>query len=106
VTTSRSWQLVTSKSIAKTDLKLTLWKVISCAELAKIDPDTELQQDQGPGRLRYLTATVRQNFSAGSLLVTFSKADARDIDSGQPTPEAPRTTFDVLGVTRKLLLGL
>jgi hypothetical protein len=35
-------------------------------------------------------------------LATFSKADARDLDTGQPTPEAPRTIFDLLGTTQKL----
>jgi hypothetical protein len=74
--------------------------------LAKIDPDTGLQEDQGPGRLRFLSAALRQNFSAGSILATFSKADARDIDTGQPTAEAPRTIFDVLGVSEKLPLHL
>jgi hypothetical protein len=70
VSTVHSRQIVTSKSIARTDLKLTLGKVTSSAELAKINPDTGLQEDEGPGRLRFLTATVRQNFSQGSLLVT------------------------------------
>ncbi|HET6216468.1 MAG TPA: hypothetical protein VFE27_05570, partial [Acidobacteriaceae bacterium] len=37
---------------------------------------------------------------------TFSKADARDIDSGQPTPEAPRTILDLLGIAQKLPLQL
>jgi hypothetical protein len=49
---------------------------------------------------------LRQNFNSGSLLATFSKADARDIDSGQPTAEAPRTIFDILGVSEKLPLHL
>jgi hypothetical protein len=79
-----------------------LGHVTSSAELAKIDPDTGLQENQGPGRLRFLTVTVRRNFSQGSLLATFSKADARDLDSGEPTPEAPRTLFDLLGTIQKL----
>jgi len=49
-----------------------------------------------------MTATVRRNFSQGSLLATFSKADARDLDTGQPTPEAPRTILDLLGTIQKL----
>jgi hypothetical protein len=35
-------------------------------------------------------------------LATFSKADARDLDTGEPTPEAPKTTFDLSGTTQKL----
>jgi len=49
---------------------------------------------------------VRRNFSQGSILATFSKADARDIGSGDPTPEAPRTIFDLLGNLQKLPLHL
>ncbi len=102
VATSHSYQLVASKSIHKTDVKLTLGHVTSSAELAKIDPDTGLQFDEGPSRLRFMTLSLRQSFSQGSLLATFSKADARDLDSGQPTPEAPRTIFDLLGIIQKL----
>jgi hypothetical protein len=102
VATAHSYQLVASKTIAQTDVKVTLGHVTTSQELGKIDPDTGLQEDQGPGRLRFLTAAVRRNFSQGSILATFSKADARDIDSGQPTPEAPRTIFDLLGIAQKL----
>jgi hypothetical protein len=102
VATAHSYQLVISKAVDKTDLKLTLGHVTTSQELGKIDPDTGLQEDQGPGRLRFLSAAARRNFSQGSVLVTFSKADARDIDSGDPTPEAPRTIFDVLGNVQKL----
>jgi hypothetical protein len=38
--------------------------------------------------------------------VTFSKADARDINTGQPTAEGPRTILDILGVSEKLPLHL
>jgi hypothetical protein len=85
---------------------LTLGHVTTAEQLAKIDPDTGLQEDQGPGRLRFLSAALRQNFNAGSILVTFSKADARDINTGQPTAEAPRTILDVLGVSEKLPVHL
>ena len=37
-----------------------------------------------------------------SRLGTFSKADARDLTSGQSIPEAPRTIFDLLGSLQKL----
>ena len=102
VATSHSYQFVATKTIHRTDLRLTLGHVTSSAELAKIDPDTGLQFNEGPSRLRFMTAAVRQNFSYGSLLATFSKADARDLDSGEPTPEAPRTIFDLLGTVQKL----
>jgi hypothetical protein len=102
VARSHSFQLVASKSIGRTDLKVTLGHTTSSAELAKIDPDTGLQFDLGPSRLLFLTAALRQSFQHASLLVTFSKADARDLDTGQPTPEAPRTIGDLLGSTDRL----
>ncbi len=102
VATAHSYQLVASKTIHKTDVRLTLGHVTSSAELAKIDPDTGLQFDQGPSRLRFMTVAVRRNFRSASLLATFSKADARDLNTGQPTPEAPRTLFDLLGTIQKL----
>jgi hypothetical protein len=102
VATSRSFQLVVLKTFRQTDFKLTLGHTTSSAQLGKIDPDTGLQFDLGPSRLLFLTATVRQNLRYLSLLATFSKADARDLDNGQPTPEAPRTIADLLGSTDSL----
>jgi hypothetical protein len=102
VARSHSYQLVASRSIRNTDFRLTLGHVTNSAELAKLDPDTGLPIDQGPSRMRFMTIALRHNFSQGSLLATFSKADARDLDSGQPTPEAPRTIFDLLGTIEKL----
>jgi hypothetical protein len=102
VATSHSYQVVASETLHQTDLRITLGHVTSSAELAKIDPDTGLQFNEGPSRLRFMTAAVRQNFRYGSLLATFSKADARDLDSGEPTPEAPRTIVDLMGTVQKL----
>ena len=102
VNTAHSYQLVASKTVLGTDLRLTLGHVTTSQTLAQLDPDTGLQVDQGPGRLEFLTATVRRTFSQGSLLVTFSKADARDLGTGLPTPEAPRMIFDVLGTVQRL----
>jgi hypothetical protein len=102
VATSHSYQLVASKTILKTDVRLTLGHVTSSAELARIDPDTGLQFDEGPSRLRFMTIAVRRNFRRGSLLASFSKADSRNIDTGMPTPEAPRTIVDLLGTIQKL----
>ena len=60
VETARSYQLVASKTIHKTDVKLTLGHETQSAEYGKIDPDQGLQFDLGPGRIRFLAATVRQ----------------------------------------------
>ena len=102
VATAHSYQLVASKTMHKTDVRLTLGHVTSSAQLAKIDPDTGLQLNEGPSRLRFMTVAVRRNFRSASLLATFSKADARDLETGEPTPEAPRTIFDLLANIQKL----
>ena len=106
VETARSYQLVASKTFHKTDLKLTLGHETQTAEYGKIDPDTGLQFDLGPGRIRYMAATLRQSFNYGSLEATFEQADARDLDTGQVTPEAPRLIGDLSWTYQKLPLHL
>jgi Carboxypeptidase regulatory-like domain len=96
VSRSHSYQLVASKTLAKTDFRLTLGHVTTEATLAKIDPDTGLQFNEGPGRLRYLTLSARHYFGFGMLQASYSQADARDLSDGTPTPEAPRLIVDAL----------
>ncbi|MFY9728194.1 MAG: TonB-dependent receptor [Bryobacteraceae bacterium] len=102
VETARSYQLVASKRFHNTDLKLTLGHETQSAEYGKIDPDTGLQFDLGPGRIRYMAVMLRQGFRGGSLQATFEQADARDLDTGQVTPEAPRSIGDVSATYQKL----
>jgi hypothetical protein len=106
VAKSRSYQLIASKTTRQTDFRLTLGHVSNSAELAKIDPDTGLQFNQGPSRVRFVTLSLRRSFAFGSVQASISKADARDLESGDPTPEAPRTIFDLMGTIRKLPLHL
>ncbi len=94
VETARSYQLVLSKELRSTDLKLTFGHETQSAEYGKIDPDTGLRFDLGPGRINYLAVTLRQSFRFGSLQATYEQADARDLVSGQVTPEAPRLIGD------------
>jgi hypothetical protein len=96
VSRSHSYQLVASKTLAKTDFRLTLGHVTTEATLAKIDPDTGLQFNEGPGRLRYLTLSARHYFGFGMLQASYSQADARDLHDGTATPEAPRLIVDAL----------
>ncbi len=103
---SHSAQMVVEKETHRTDLRLTLGRTTTTATLAKIDPDTGLAEDEGPGTLRYFTASVRHQFSFGMVQTIFSKADARDRDTGLPTPEAPRTIFDALTTLDRLPFGV
>jgi hypothetical protein len=100
--TARSYQLVASKRFRNTDLNLTLGRETQSAEYGKIDPDDGLQFNLGPGRIRFLAVTLRQSFHYGSLQATFEQADARDLDSGQVTPEAPRLIGDIAGTLERL----
>jgi hypothetical protein len=103
VETARSFQLVASKSFHKTDVKLTLGHETQTAEYGKIDPDQGLQFDLGPGRIRFLAATVRQTLPNGSVQATFEQADARLVQpSFSIVPEAPRLIGDLVGTYNKL----
>jgi hypothetical protein len=103
VETARSYQLVASKTLHKTDVKITLGHETQTAEYGKIDPDQGLQFDLGPGRIRFLAATLRQSFAHGSLLATFEQADARLIqNSFSVVPEAPRLIGDLTGTYDRL----
>ena len=103
ISRSHSYQLVASKTLAGTDFRLTLGHTTTEASLAKIDPDTGLQFDEGPGRLRYLTFAARHYFGFGMLQGSVSKADARTASDGTPTPEAPRLIVDGLATLDHLL---
>jgi hypothetical protein len=104
VETARSYQLVASKTFfRRTDFKLTLGHETQTAEFGKIDPDQGLQEDLGPGRIRYLAVSLRQSIPNGSLLVTFEQADARLVNTAfSIVPEAPRLIADVSGTYQKL----
>jgi carboxypeptidase family protein len=107
VETARSYQLVASKTFHKTDIKLSLGHETQSAEYGKMDPDQGVQFDLGPGRIRYLAATLRQSFTHGALLATFEQADARlIIPSFSIVPEAPRLIADFTGTYQKLPLRL
>jgi hypothetical protein len=49
-----------------------------------------------------MTVSARRYFRGAMFKASFSKADARDLSTGEPTPEAPRTILDVLGTLDKL----
>ena len=102
---SHSEQLVLEKPFATTDVRVTIGRTTTTATLAKIDPDNGLAEDEGPGTLKFFTASVRRQFDFGTLQTVFSKADARDVLTGIVTPEAPRTIFDALATLDKLPFG-
>jgi hypothetical protein len=106
VSQAHSYQMVVSRTVRKTDLRVTLGHVTQSASLAKIDPDTGLQFDEGPSVNRYMTASARRYFGLGMLQASVSKADARDLSSGSPVPEAPRLIVDVLGTVERLPFGI
>jgi hypothetical protein len=79
-----------SKVVKQTQLYVTLRRVSNSQELAKIDPDTGLQDIVGPSLNKALAVSLQRNFSHGAVYVSYSQADARDIQTGEPVSEAPR----------------
>jgi hypothetical protein len=99
---SRAYQLVFSKVVEQTQLYVTLRRVSNSQELAKIDPDTGLQEIVGPSLNRVVAVSLQRNFSHGAVYVSYSQADARDTETGEPVPEAPRTIWDAVASENQL----
>jgi len=102
IATARAYQFVAAETVAGTQFRLTLSQVSNSQELAKIDPDTGLQEDVGPSLVRSLMLAAHRHFSFGSLQATFARATATETLTGQPVPEAPRLIWDVSGTTVRL----
>jgi hypothetical protein len=94
---SHAMQLVISKEIARTDFTATLARVSNAMELAKIDPDTGLQENVGPSLTRSVTLAARRYFSSIFLEASWARATAVNRLTGADIPEAPRLIWDVLG---------
>ena len=103
---SRAYQLVLSKVLKQTQFYLTLRRISNSQELAKIDPDTGLQRIVGPSINKVLSVSLQHNFKYGSIYVSYAQADARDAQTGEPIPEAPRFIWDTVGSCRHLPFGL
>jgi carboxypeptidase family protein len=103
---SRAYQLVMEKTVKKFEWRVTLKHVTNSQELAKIDPDTGLQEDVGPSLNRVISMSLQRTFSQGSIFVSYAQADARDLLTGEPTPEAPRLIWDAVATENHLPFGL
>lgn len=101
---SRAYQLAFSKVVKQTQLYVTLRHVSNSQELAKIDPDTGLQEIVGPSLNKVLAVSLQRNFSHGAVYVSYSQADARDTQTGKPVPEAPRMIWDAVVLENRLPL--
>ena len=69
VAKARAYQLVASKTVAKTEFRLSLSHVTTAQQLGRISNDTGLQEDEGPGIVKSMTFTVRHNFHTVSCRV-------------------------------------
>ena len=99
---SRAYQLVLSKVLKQIQFYVTLRCVSNSLELAKIDPDTGLQEVVGPSLNKVVSVSAQRNFSKGSIYLSYAQADARDRETGEPVPEAPRTLVDAVGSLNQL----
>jgi hypothetical protein len=103
---SRAYQLRLSKMIKQIQFNITLKRVSNSQELAKIDPDTGLQEDIGPSLNRVIVVSLQRNFARGALFVSYAQADARSTQTGEPVAEAPRMIWDAVASYYRLPLGL
>jgi hypothetical protein len=102
IATSHANQFVATESVLGARFRLSLVRVSNSQELAKIDPDTGLQQSVGPSLVRALTVSAQRHFSFGSLQATFARAQAKNRLTGQDIAEAPRLIWDVSVTTLRL----
>ena len=102
VSKARSYQLIVSKTVAQTEFRVTLAHVTTAQQLARVSNDTGLQQDEGPGIVKSLSAMIRHNFAHGFVEGFYARADARDRITGEATPEAPRLIWGMLATVDKL----
>ena len=77
VSKARSYQLVASKTAAKTEFKVTLAHVTTAQQLARISNDTGLQEDVGPGLVRSISVTARGTTSGMDFCRRCSRARTR-----------------------------
>jgi Carboxypeptidase regulatory-like domain len=103
---SRAFQIVLRKRAAGTDFKVKLTRVTNAQELAKIDPDTGLQEDVGPSLIRAITVSAQRDFRQGTIYTSFARAIAQDRLTGEDVPEAPRLIWDAEGSLHRLPMGL
>ena len=103
---SRAYQIVLRKEVKDTDFNIILARVASAQELAKIDPDTGLQENVGPSLVRSLTVSAQHYFRYGSLYASLARANAINRLTGEDIPEAPRLIWDAVGTIDRLPFGL
>ena len=103
---SRAYQLRFSKTLHQFECNLTLRRTSNSQELAKIDPDTGLQENFGPSLNHVIVVSVQRTYSRGAFYISYAQADARDTQTGQPVPEAPRLIWDAVASENHLPFGL
>ena len=81
----------------QTQFYLTLRRISNSQELAKIDPDTGLQEVVGPSLNKVLSRFHAAELFLRILYLSYAQADARDAQTGEPIPEAPRLILDTVG---------
>ena len=81
---------------------VTLRRISNSQEVAKIDPDTGVQEIVGPSLNKVLAVSVPRNFRRGAVYISYSQADARDTQTGEPVPEAPRSIWDAVASENQL----
>ena len=85
---------------------ITLRRVSNSQELAKIDPDTGLQDDIGPSLNRVHCRFAPAKLCARGLICFLRAGGCAKHQTGEPVPEAPRLIWDAVASYNHLPFGL
>ncbi|MGE5736887.1 MAG: hypothetical protein ACM34E_17475 [Acidobacteriota bacterium] len=86
---SRAYELAITQSISTTDVRLALVRVSNSSQLARLDPDTGLQENIGASLVRSLIISPRHSSSFATLQATFARANSIETTTRELLPEAP-----------------
>ena len=99
---SRAYELAITQSISRTDLRLALVRVSNSSQLARLDPDTGLQENIGASLVRSLMISARHRSSFATLQATFARANSIETTTRELLPEAPRLIWDFSATSIRL----
>jgi len=102
VAISHANQLVATDSVLGTQFRLSLVGVSNSQELAKIDPDTGLQQSVGPSLVRALTVSALRHFLLAHSKPRLPAPRRRTGSLVRTSQRLPRLIWDVSATTLRL----
>jgi hypothetical protein len=81
---------------------MALVRVSNSSQLARLDPDTGLQENVGASLVRSLMISVRHRSSLATWQATFARANSIETTTREQLPEAPRLIWDFSATSIRL----